>query len=331
MNPAWEFITNECVVGSDPTAYDSATGKRNPYDEGIDELWDAYDTKQNHYDPTAVKSKKSLGKHLTKLGFESYRSTTDKSYRRRGLRLVKDRENAEVVRLVSDEAAFPRTITVPALRQLSNDLVYPVNSNDRTQLALDLISSQSDQWLFGCLNVQNAETLYKKGNMLKVSANEGDKQPNSHTNREALPEQLNARSSACEYLSGLGLNPEGIKREMRDIIDGLVVNAQRDEKGQPLSNSQLRANLMAPSVLAQANELGLSAEKKKQFIEVVRNIWNEVISEKEDKMKAHMAATVLQPLTRLSHPLGKIPVLEVFNECHKLWERYSTKKVTSLS
>lgn len=330
MNPAWEFITSECVVGSDPTAYDSETGKRKPYDEGIDELWDAYDKKQNHYDPTAVKSKLSLGKHLTKLGFESYRSTTDKSYHRRGLRLVKDRENAEVLRLVSDEATFPRTITDQALRQLSNDLVYPVNSNDRTQLALDLISSHSDKWLFGSLSVENTETLHKKGNMLKVSANEGDKEPKGHTNREALSEQLNARSPAYEYLSGLGLDPESIKREMRDIIDGLVVNEQRDEKGQPLSNSQLRANIMAPSVLAQANELGLSAEKKKQFIEAVRYIWNQVISEKENEMKSHMAAT-LQPLTRLSHPIGKIPVLEVFNECQKLWGRYSTKKVTSLS
>ena len=107
MNPAWEFISNECVVGSDPTAYDSTTGKRNPYDEGIDELWDAYEMQEKHYDAKAVKSKRSLGKYLTSLGFESDRSTKDKSYSRRGLRLVKDRENAEVLRLVSDEATFP--------------------------------------------------------------------------------------------------------------------------------------------------------------------------------------------------------------------------------
>ena len=75
MNPAWEFITNECVIGSDPTAYDSATGKRNAYDEGIDELWDVCETQQNHYDKMAVKSKRSLGKYLTSLGFESDRST----------------------------------------------------------------------------------------------------------------------------------------------------------------------------------------------------------------------------------------------------------------
>ena len=99
--------------------------------------------------------------------------------------------------------------------------------------------------------------------MLKVSANEGDKEPNSHTNRKALSEQLSARSSAYEYLSGLGLDHEGIKREMRGIVDGLVANEQRDEKGQPLSNSQLRANLMAPSVIAEANKLRLSDRKEK--------------------------------------------------------------------
>ncbi len=218
MNPAWEFISNECVVGSDPTAYDSTTGKRNPYDEGIDELWDAYEMQEKHYDAKAVKSKRSLGKYLTSLGFESDRSTKDKSYRRRGLRLVKDRENAEVLRLVSDEATFPRTITVQALRQLSNDLVYPVNANDRTRLALDLISSHPDQWLFGCLKVENAETSYKKGNMLKVSANEVGKEPNSHTNCEDLSEELSGRSSAYGYLPGLGLDPEGIQRELRATL-----------------------------------------------------------------------------------------------------------------
>jgi hypothetical protein len=223
------------------------------------------------------------------------------------------------------------TITAEALRRLLNDLVYPVNGNDRTQWALDLISSHSDQWLFGCLNVENDETLYKKGNMTEVSANEGDKEPNSHKKCGAVPEQLNARSFSYDYLSGLGLDPESIKHEMRALLDDLVANEERDEKGQPLSNSQLRANLMAPSVLAQANTLGLSAEQKKQCIGAVRNIWNLVISEKEDEMKAHMAATILPSLTRLSHPISKIPVVEALNACQRLWARYSTKKVASLS
>jgi|GEM_PF-569485 putative DNA primase/helicase len=331
MNPAWEFISNECVIGSDPTAYDGATGKRNPYDEGIDELWDAYEMQEKHYDAKAVKSKRSLGKYLTSLGFESYRSTKDKSYRRRGLRLVRDRENAEVLRLVSDEATFPRTITVQVLHRLSNDLVYPVNANDRTQLALDLISSHPDQWLFGCLKVETAETSYKKGNMLKVSANEVDKEPNSHTNRGALSEELSVRSSAYGYLSGFGLDPECIKRELRATLDGLVANEQHDEKGQPLSNSQLRANFMAPSVLEAANQLELDVEQKRRLIAAARDIWNQVVSEKENEMNAQMAAPVLRLQAHLSYPIVRLPTLEVLNECHSLWARYSTKRAASLS
>ena len=98
--------------------------------------------------------------------------------------------------------------------------------------------------------------------MLKVSVNEVGKEPNSHTNCEDLSEQFSGRSSAYEYLSGLGLDPEGIKREMRGVLDGLVANEQHDERGQPLSNTQLRANLMAPSVLEQANNLGLERRKE---------------------------------------------------------------------
>ncbi len=110
-----------------------------------------------------------------------------------------------------------------------------------------------------------------------------------------------------------------------------MANEQHDEKGQPLSNTQLRANFMAPSVLEAANQLGLDVEQKRRLIAAARDIWNQVVSEKENEMNAQMAAPVLRLQAGLSHPIGRMPVVEALNECQKLWRRYSTKKVASLS
>jgi putative DNA primase/helicase len=168
MSPVWEFISNDCVVGSDPAEFDDRTQKRRPYEEGIDELWYEFSDNSNHYDTANVKSKKSLGKHLSGLGFESYRNSKDKSYYRKGLRLVKERENAEILRLVSDEEVFPQTMARGALQKLLNDLVYPITQNEHTQEALNQLQHNCNVWLFGCLDTLKSATLDKKSDELEV-------------------------------------------------------------------------------------------------------------------------------------------------------------------
>jgi hypothetical protein len=143
---------------------------------------------------------------------------------------------------------------------------------------------------------------------------------------------LNAHGLADEYLSNLGFTPDRIRREMRSIIDGLVANEEEcDENSRPLSNSQLRAKFTVPSMLEKANRLRLNAEEKTKFVNAARDIWNEVFREKEEELNAQMAAPVLRLQALLSHPIPTIPALEALNEFQKLWARYSTKNVASLS
>jgi P4 family phage/plasmid primase-like protien len=81
MNPVYEFIINECVVGCGENC--------EPLNETTAALWDAFDSPRAHYDIRKVKSSAALSKQLSKLGFESFRESKGaREYKHKYIRLI---------------------------------------------------------------------------------------------------------------------------------------------------------------------------------------------------------------------------------------------------
>ncbi len=81
MNPVHEFIMNECAIGCDANGL--------PFEVEGSSLWDVYSDARSHYDMRTVKSSVSLGKYLSKFGFESFQETTGSRERKwRYIRLL---------------------------------------------------------------------------------------------------------------------------------------------------------------------------------------------------------------------------------------------------
>ncbi|MGZ4847081.1 MAG: phage/plasmid primase, P4 family [Halobacteriota archaeon] len=84
MNPVFEFVKNQCLVGCDTNG--------EPYEDTTSDLWDEFSNQIGKgYDTRKVRSAVSLGKHLTNLGFDAFQDTDiDRTRKRRGLRHINE-------------------------------------------------------------------------------------------------------------------------------------------------------------------------------------------------------------------------------------------------